>query len=143
MLWYYLKLSAPIFIIISHPNLSSVYPSLQDELLLNTLYRIDQPVFCNLFNKAKAKHEMGHIEYKDVLTCKQYKKQYQIIRNDPIGICHILVLIIYTDLVNFTTAFRRIYRELDGETTTKQAEDRHQQLYHFSRYLFEAVHSRY
>ena len=37
------------------------------------------------------------------------------------------------------TIFRQTYRKLDGETTTKQVEDRHKQLYHFIRYLFEAI----
>ena len=45
-----------------------------------------------------------------------------MIRNDPIGLQHILSLIIYTDLSSFCTKYRQTYRKLDGETTTKEVE---------------------
>ena len=119
--------------------MDSVYPSLHDEMLLNTLHPIEERTFCNLLIKAMKIHQIALRNYKKELICKYYKMEHHIIRNDPITIAHILALIIYTDLSSFCTAFRQTYRKLDGETSTKQVETRHKQLYHYSRFLFEAI----
>ena len=71
--------------------------------------------------------------------CKYYKKEYNIIRNDQIGIGHVLALKIYTDCSQFCSVFRGTFRKINAETKTKEVEERHRQLYHYSRFLFEAV----
>ena len=123
----------------SYPYLQPVYPSLYDELLLNELHPIDEPIFCNLLTKAIKHHDIAVTKYQNEFGCKYYKREYGILRNDPIGLPHILCLIIYTDVTDFCSEFRSTYRKIDGETTTKEVESRHVQLYHFSRYLFESV----
>ena len=60
-------------------------------------------------------------------------------RNEPIGIRHILAIIVYTDMSDFCTAFRATYRRLDGEKHDSQVSERHLQFYHYARALFEAA----
>ena len=70
---------------------------------------------------------------------KYFKNEYNIIMNHLIQLCHILALIIYTDLSSFCTVCHQTYPKLDGETTTKQVEDGHKELYHISRCLYESI----
>ena len=122
ILLHFIYLSSFKTNILSHPHLVNVYPSLHDELLLNTLHPIEERTFCQLLIKAIKIHQIAATKYRNDLICKYYKKEYNIIRNTPISIAHILALIIYTDLSQFCTAFRQTYRKLDGETTTKDVE---------------------
>ena len=123
----------------SHPHLLPKYPSLQDELLLNRLHPIGQSIFCNFLIKAIKCHKIAITTYRSELNSKYYKKEYGILRNDPIGLPHILALILYTDDTKLCREFRSTYRRINNETTTKEVEDRHKELYHFGRYLFEAI----
>merc|ERR1712228_385480 len=79
------------------------------------------------------------------LRCKHYKYEYNIIRNELIGIRHILAIIIYTDMSRFCRAYRATYRKMvkhakDGIAESEQSvTERHQALYFYSRALFEAI----
>lgn len=68
-----------------------------------------------------------------------YDPEYNIVRNEMIGVRHILAIICYTDCTEFCTAFRATYRRMDDETDDAQPTKRHLQFYHFARALFEAA----
>eukprot|EP01084_Bolivina_argentea_P076833 139301_1 len=74
----------------------------------------------------------------DTFLCKYYKEQYNIIRNEPIGIKHIIAIITYTDKTEFCTEFRKTYRKIKNENE-HQVTKRHRQLYFYSRSLLESV----
>eukprot|EP01084_Bolivina_argentea_P018792 34970_1 len=78
-------------------------------------------------------------EYKNTLICKYFHKEYNILRNEPITIRHLLALIIYTDISAFCTVFRQTYRRINDEVTDEQVVQRHKQLYQYGRTLYEAV----
>ena len=85
---------------------SSVY----HELLLNKSCPINEQYFCQLLIKASNIYHTVAIK-KPELRCKYFNEEYNIIRNDHIGIGHILALVIYTDATDFCTAFRATYRK--------------------------------
>eukprot|EP01083_Nonionella_stella_P286766 976036_1 len=126
-----------------HPYLKPQHHCMRDELLFNTLQSIHASMFPRLLTKALNKHQIAlhNGEYKEKygLVCTYYKKEFNLTRNEPIGIRHILAIVIYTDLSKFCTAFRRTYRRLDHETSDEEVIERHEQIYHFARALYEAV----
>ena len=114
------------------------FRSVYHELLLNKLCPIDEQYFSQLLIKAANVYQ-SVAKTKSDLTCKYFNEEYNIIRNDQIGIGHVLALIIYTDVTDFCTAFRATYRKLGDEEQQEDITSRHQQLYNYSRFLFEAV----
>eukprot|EP01084_Bolivina_argentea_P108562 194021_1 len=124
----------------SHPYLSPVYASVYDELLCNRLRCLSENQFQNLITKSIKLHQIAlSTEYKTELICKYYNELFNIIRNESIGLRHILVLVTYTDISEFCTIFRQTYRKIQNETTEKEVTQRHLQLYYYSRCLFEAI----
>eukprot|EP01084_Bolivina_argentea_P288252 494728_1 len=123
-----------------HPHLSPVHASIYDELLFNKLCALNEKQFQNLLTKAIKLHSIIKTdENNHGLICKYYHPQYNIIRNEIIGLRHICTIAIYTDMTNFCTAYRKTYRKIDNETTEQQVTRRHCQLYYYSRCLFEAI----
>eukprot|EP01084_Bolivina_argentea_P277386 473540_1 len=117
--------------IYDHHKLKPHWPSLQVEILNNEVCSLSKFDFNLELVKALKKHNSA-LEVKqpnNTLICKYYSKQYNIIRNEFIGVRHILAIVIYTDMTHFCTKFRLTYRELG----------KHCQLYHFARGLWEAV----
>eukprot|EP01084_Bolivina_argentea_P253462 425744_1 len=124
----------------SHPHLKPKYSCLKDELLCNEFWPLTLQQFDRLLIKAINMHQIALIgDYKHELICKYYDYEYNIIRNDPIGIKHILSIIIYTDMSHFCSAYRKTYRRIEDETTDEQVTNRHIQLYNYARCLLEAV----
>eukprot|EP01083_Nonionella_stella_P019694 54691_1 len=123
-----------------HPNLSPKYCCVRDELLSNTLHQISEKLFRFLLVKAIKKHRLSlGKEVEEPLICKYFDQRYNIIRNSPIGIRHILALIVYTDLSKFCTIFRQTYRRTRKESSEQKVTQRHLELYHYSRCLLESV----
>eukprot|EP01084_Bolivina_argentea_P276244 471332_1 len=123
-----------------YDQLDSIYLSLHDEIINNNQCTLRETIFHNLLIKAINLHKVAlSDQYKEILICKKYDPKYQMIRNDPIAIRHVLAIIIYTDQSNFCTAFRKTYRKINNETTEQEVVNRHKQLYNFARCLFEAV----
>eukprot|EP01084_Bolivina_argentea_P054193 99408_1 len=122
----------------NHTHLSPICCSIHDEVLYNELHSLSDMVFDNLIIKSIKTHEIISTHKKN-LICKYYDKEYNILRNEKIGIKHILVLCIYTDISPFCTVFRQTYRTINNETTEQQVVQRHLQLYHCARSLYEAV----
>eukprot|EP01084_Bolivina_argentea_P066653 121522_1 len=120
-----------------HPHLSPRFACLKDEALNNA---ISAEQFDHLLIKAIRMHRIALSEdHENQLICKYYSGEYNIIRNEPIGIKHILAIIIYTDMTLFCTSFRRTYRRIGNETTDKEVEKRHIELYFYSHCLYTAV----
>eukprot|EP01084_Bolivina_argentea_P147845 258623_1 len=93
-----------------------------------------------LLTKAFNKHRIAISDiYKQQLLCKYYKKEFNIIRNELIAIRHILALVVYTDMSEYCTVFRKTYRRIDDEITDEEVLERHLQLYYFARTLYESV----
>eukprot|EP01083_Nonionella_stella_P219455 786117_1 len=122
-----------------HCYLSPRYKSIREETLCNTMERLSDDTFQDLLIKAIQKHDIALEEYKDELYCKYFNLEYNIMRNEPIGIRHVLAIVMYTDLSKFCTAFRSTYRKLEHEVDENQVTQRHCQLYYYSRSLFEAI----
>eukprot|EP01084_Bolivina_argentea_P008991 16828_1 len=121
-----------------HPYLSPKYCSVRDELLCNSLFNIKDTVFRNLLTNAIKKHKIA-MEHHEELQCTYFDSEYNILRNEFIGMRHIFSIITYSDIGKFCTAFRSTFRMTNGETDIQQVEKRHIELYHYSRSLFEAV----
>eukprot|EP01084_Bolivina_argentea_P218982 371489_1 len=123
-----------------HPHLTDIYNSLHIELLCNKLCPMAETQFERMLIKAVGMHTIALGDnYKHELICKYWHKYYNILRNEHIGIRHILVLIIYTDLSDFCTEYRKTYRYINNESKEEQVTQRHRQLYHYSRYLLESI----
>ena len=56
-----------------------------------------------------------------------------------IGIRHVFALLLCTDVTQFFTAYRELYRIMKHDETKKDVVKRHRQLYHYARALFEAI----
>eukprot|EP01083_Nonionella_stella_P069615 185671_1 len=124
-----------------HPYLKPDHFCMRDELLYNTLHAMNVKSFRMLLTKALKKHHvaLNHPAYKRDYVCKYYRKEFNLIRNQSIGIRHILTVVIYTDDSRFCTAFRKTYRKIDDEKEDYQVTQRHKQIYHYARNLYEAV----
>eukprot|EP01084_Bolivina_argentea_P169602 293997_1 len=124
----------------SHPYLHPVHYSIRDEILRNKLFALHENRFQQLLVKAIKLHKIALGEnFENILICKYFDPLYNILRNEPIGIRHILAIIIYTDMTDFCTAFRSTYRKINNETNADQVVERHQELYRYARALFESV----
>eukprot|EP01083_Nonionella_stella_P219454 786114_1 len=120
--------------------LSPKYNSIRAETLWNTMQCISDGCFQDLLVKAIHLHGIAlGKEYEDELYCKYFNLEYNIIRNEPIGIRHVVAIVMYTDLSKFCTAFRSTYRKLDHEVDERQVTQRHRELYYYSRSMFEAI----
>ena len=120
-----------------HPHLQSVFSCIRDELLLNKLYPLKVSQFHQILIKAIKIHGVATSDtYKHDMICKYYNIEYNIKRNEPIGIRHILSLIVYTDITSFCTEFRKTYRRIDDEIKDEQVVERHMEFYHYARALY-------
>eukprot|EP01084_Bolivina_argentea_P270527 460024_1 len=122
-----------------HPYLKGKFVSIRDEMLFNNLYPLSVNSFDGSMANALKKHKIALDEYKNQLICKYYKTEFNIIRNEPISIRHMLAILFYTDNSLFCTAFRESYRRINNETTDENAKIRHRQFYNYARALYEAV----
>eukprot|EP01084_Bolivina_argentea_P114242 203433_1 len=137
-----------------HQYLKPKYICMRDELIFNRMCRLSITQFRHSIIKALNKHRvvlnsiMKEINkhnipladiYKQILVCKYYRKEFNIIRNEPIGIRHILALIIYSDMTGFCTMFRKTYRKIKHDERDEEVIERHQQVYFYSRALWESV----
>eukprot|EP01084_Bolivina_argentea_P251527 421873_1 len=88
----------------SHQHMLPKYGSVYDELLLNAFCKLSDKSFNRLITKSIKKHQIAvGTEYKNHLRCKYYNKEYNIIRNELIGIRHIFAIIVYTDMSDYCT----------------------------------------
>eukprot|EP01084_Bolivina_argentea_P193039 331264_1 len=118
-------------------HLEPIFSCLRDEMLKNKIYSLRVSMFQNLLMKALKKHHIAIDQYG--YYCTHYDPDYHIIRNEPIGIGHMLCIIIYTDISKFCTAFRSTYRISNEQDTEKSVTKSHQSLYWFARTLWEAI----
>eukprot|EP01083_Nonionella_stella_P120906 362797_1 len=124
----------------SHPSLSPIYESIHDEMTSNALCALGEPEFQHLLVKAIKLHQVALSKlYREHFIAKYYDRQYNIARNESIGLRHILAIVTYTDMSDFCTAYRSTYRMIEKETETHHVTARHRQLYFYSRTLFEAI----
>ena len=129
----------------NHIEITNKYKSIYDELMFNDLCpkKIDEQEWQNKLIKAIKKHHIAISLYSKTLMCKHYHPHYRLCRNQPIGIRHILAIILYTDLSEFCKSFRETYRMMDiddvKETKYEQVKQRHRQFYYIGRALYEAV----
>eukprot|EP01084_Bolivina_argentea_P046826 86244_1 len=102
-----------------HIQLSPIYNSIYDELIHGRKQLLQDIDFHRSLLKAVRKHAIAtnKINIKNFL-CQYFDIRYNIPRNEPIGIRHILSLILYTDLSYFCTKFRATYRRIGNETET-------------------------
>eukprot|EP01083_Nonionella_stella_P279460 950643_1 len=126
-------------VIHEHHRLSPQWHSVYDEMIHNGKCNLGDNAWHPLLSKAIHKHQSALccVE-KDPLVSKYFSKQYHILRNELIGIRHILALIAYTDNSTLCTEFRCTYR-ITGAETVEQVTEQHIQFYHLARSLFEAV----
>eukprot|EP01084_Bolivina_argentea_P088823 160360_1 len=110
--------------------------NIRSELLFNGICKVRTDDFEDLLMRALKMQRIAVNEKK--MRCKHYETEYNIVRNEPIGIRHILSIIVYTDMTEFCTAFRATYRSINNESD-ENVTKRHTELYFYSRALFEAV----
>eukprot|EP01084_Bolivina_argentea_P090467 163018_1 len=92
-----------------------------------------------LLVKAINKHQTAISEYKDKLFCKYFDVDYNMIKNEPITIKHILSIVVYADLSAFCTEFRTTYRQLKEDINETNVIKRHTELYWYAKTLYESV----
>lgn len=111
--------------------------SIKDELMRNNQCKIANDTFTRYLMEAVKKHQAMDEDNK--LTCTRYDEEYNIIRNTPINVCHILSMIVYTSESTLCTAFRKTYRKRNQKETEENVRERHRQFYYFGRTLCEAI----
>eukprot|EP01084_Bolivina_argentea_P003991 7563_1 len=125
---------------IEYPHILPKFDSIRDEMLYNSAWSIKDDQFQKLLIKAISLHKIAvSDENKFERICKYYNNEYRLIRNEPIGIKHILSIIIYTNLTHFCRAFRSTYRKNSNEINEQQVIARHRELYYYARAIYEAV----
>eukprot|EP01084_Bolivina_argentea_P297487 512520_1 len=120
-----------------YPHLNAIYSSIYDEMLFNKWCRLSERAFVDTLLKSVKKHNIA--SFKNELKCTHYENEYNIIRNEPIGIRHIFAIIVYTDMTAFCTELRKTYRMTGMETSEDEVRLRHREFYYYSRSLFEAI----
>eukprot|EP01084_Bolivina_argentea_P094408 169716_1 len=122
-----------------HPYLKPEWKCLRDEIL-HSKAAISANKFDTQLTKAIKLLELAiNGEYKNKFVCKYFKYEYNILRNESIGIRHVLAIILYTDMSEFCTDFRSTYRQINDEIDDDQVVKRHIQLYFYARCLSEAI----
>eukprot|EP01084_Bolivina_argentea_P310774 537813_1 len=122
-----------------HPHLLHLFDCIRYELLYNSAVPLGDKTFQDSLIKAIDKRKYVLKGCGDTLLCKYFDAEYNIIRNEQIGIRHILSVIVYTDLSEFCTAFRSTYRRKDAYEDAFGMTERHTQWYWFARTLFECI----
>eukprot|EP01084_Bolivina_argentea_P037246 68862_1 len=117
-----------------HVEMSPIYNSIWDEIIYNKECSLGEALFRNVLIKAIKKYPGASNFY----HCTYFDRRFQIMRNEQVGIRHILAVIFYTDVSNFCKAFRETYRKKKGETERKLV-DRHRELYQYARSLYECI----
>eukprot|EP01084_Bolivina_argentea_P011145 20824_1 len=121
-----------------HPHLCPKFRSMHEELLFNTLCRLTYQQFINLLVKSIRLQPIATgPEYN--YRCTHFNKEYNIIRNQLIGLRHILSIVIYTDITDFCTTYRSTYRKIKSDRSEEDVRRRHVQLFFYSRAIFEAI----
>eukprot|EP01083_Nonionella_stella_P027538 75905_1 len=127
-----------------HQHLNPVYDSVHDELLRNRLHhgrvraRLNVKQFQNaLVTTIKKHYDVVDMKERD-LKCKYYQKQYNILRNECIGLRHLFAISVYADFTSFCTIFRQTYRRINNEPREKVVR-RHRELYYYAKSLYEAI----
>eukprot|EP01083_Nonionella_stella_P061764 160859_1 len=118
-----------------HLRLSPKWHSIYDEMTHNTECNLDEAEWRRCLVKAIHKHHImlnSDHDDKQKLLSKHFSKSYHILRNEPIGIRHVLSLVIYTDISALCTEFRRTYRT-EGDQTIEQVTAQHIRFYHLAR----------
>eukprot|EP01084_Bolivina_argentea_P281338 481339_1 len=131
-----------------HTQLCPSFNSIRSELLFNSISPIEDDIFQIQMIKSiqtkdsieteKSSTQRNNNGSKLITKCQYYDPQYNILRNEPIGIRHILSMTIYSDLTDFCTAFRETFRKMPNEDD-RDVIERHTQLYYYARSLSEAV----
>eukprot|EP01084_Bolivina_argentea_P088529 159842_1 len=123
-----------------HYQMNHIFSSISQEIIGTDRSRLTKTQFQMELTKAKIIVQNYNTLKKYNLFCNQYDKPYQIIRNQQIGIRHILSIVVYTDIGSFCKAFRQTYRHLTETEPPQKVEKRHRNLYRYARALFEAIH---
>eukprot|EP01084_Bolivina_argentea_P172191 298288_1 len=118
-----------------YSKMGGIYDSIRKEMIFNKVHKLSAAVFQVLVTKAINKHAIALTKHKNKLYCKYYEKEYNILRNAPIGVKHIFTMVTYTDETDFCSAFRSTFRRSGKE----EPMERHMQLYNYSRALYESV----
>eukprot|EP01083_Nonionella_stella_P175247 609787_1 len=120
-----------------HHRLRPKWHSIYDELTHNKKCNLGDNVWHQLLVKTIHKHQVAMGD-KGRFVSKYLSKPYHILRNEAIGIRHILALIVYTDMTRICTEFRRTYRRTGTQSETDVTEQ-HTHFYHLAKSLLEAV----
>eukprot|EP01084_Bolivina_argentea_P299823 516873_1 len=76
--------------------------NMRSELLFNSVCKLRTVDFEDLLMRALKMQRIAVNEKK--MRCKHYETEYNIVRNEPIGIRHLLSIILYADMTAFCTA---------------------------------------
>eukprot|EP01084_Bolivina_argentea_P319412 554023_1 len=79
----------------SYSDTCGQYYCIKEEMLFNNLHPLPFQTFQILMAKCITKHRVALKLHRNRLFCKYYKKQYNIIRNEPIGIRHVFAIVVY------------------------------------------------
>eukprot|EP01083_Nonionella_stella_P167178 561167_1 len=118
-------------------HLFPVFKCMRDEILNHKLAALSVTLFEHLLIKSLKMRSVAHNEYD--LQCTHYDAEYNIIRNKPIGVRHLLAIVIYTDCSAFCTVFRSTFRMVHANESEESVTKRHCQLYFYSRFIYEAL----
>eukprot|EP01084_Bolivina_argentea_P192902 331050_1 len=113
------------------PELSPKYLYFKEEMIFNKEYAVTSKMFSSLMSEAQQKHRV-EMEQDKKLLCSYFDKRYNIIRNEPIEVRHILALILYTNI-------SQLWSVVDNIHSTTGTVVQYQELYNFMRNLFESV----
>eukprot|EP01083_Nonionella_stella_P073619 199220_1 len=119
-----------------HLKVNHVYDSIYDELLFNKIHHLSPVVIHNEFCKAADKAECS------LSISKMYDCEYNILRNEAIGIRHVFAIKIYSahGCSDFVAKFRSTYRQTSNSESMEHVTQRHRELYYYARSLYESVH---
>ena len=114
------------------------YVNLKDEMINNKIYRLDIKRYNNVIKKAEM-----NINSK---LCKENKsadslssEYYKIKSNSPLVIENLMSVILYTDYIDLSFAFRRTFRPISDQETNEQLKNRHREYWNWSKILSETV----
>ena len=130
----------------SYPYLKPRYLSMREEIVDNPECQVSAATFDKLLTKSLklqqlvSKHKCDrNMDQDKHLIVTHYIREYNLIRNETIGIRHIMAIVLYTDCSAFCTYYRATYRPLTQDESEESVTKRHTKLYYYSRALFEAI----
>eukprot|EP01084_Bolivina_argentea_P302137 521466_1 len=124
-------------IVMRYEVMEPMYESFAEECIMNNKFNITVNRFNEYLYDAKKKCENG-LYGLDLVACRS-DKNFGIEKHQPMGVEHLLTLIIYVNKEKYARALAKSYLLLNNVDASSVIQSHQSDFYYFGRYLFVAI----